>query len=83
MHHPSVAWGGGTAFVIGLSRQPCDARKTYAPNRAAFRTRAERKQGKGVDVADDPARFPCPGRSQRLALAQSRVTDEEIPLHAG
>jgi hypothetical protein len=53
-------------------------RRRHAPNHPSCRTGAKRIHGKGADVADDPALFLCPGRSQQLALAQLRVTDEEI-----
>jgi hypothetical protein len=36
-----------------------------------------------VDVADDLTIFLYAGGSERLALVESRVTDEETPLGAG
>ena len=68
------------AGALRLSRAlagNCDATKPCARNRASCRSGAEQIRDKGANVADDPAMFPCPGRSQRQALAQSRVTDEE------
>jgi len=52
MHRPSVLWGGGTAFVIGLSRQLCDdaTGNISAESRIVSRSRLAntgRRRGRG------------------------------------
>jgi hypothetical protein len=75
-------------LVIGLSRQPCGATKTSAPNRASSRTGAERIPDKGVNGSYNPAysrvqpdrtSWPLPNRELPMNESQRAPADHPAP----
>jgi hypothetical protein len=75
-------------LVLGLSRQPCGATKTSAPNRASSRTSAERIPDKGVNRSDNPAysrvqpvrtSWPSPNRESPMNESHKAPADHPAP----